>query len=469
MLEIKTVDVSIESRIVSNLIMSTQLLSRVRPYADPKLLESNLSRIVCGWVFEYYDMCNKAPGPTIKDIFIVKRDTLGKDDADMIAEYLSNCSDEWKPTNDKYIEDLCLKHWQERYAITYSDAVKQASEAGDYARIERLNAEYKKPEAIVDDGVDLFSEEAADDIQDAYNDEEDIVMEFPGAYGKVCGPLTTDDFVCFLAPPKRGKTWFLMDLAFRSAIQGNNTVYFSLEMSKKQTIRRMWQMVSGKGRKASTENISYFVDGECGAEIVTEPYQVNELDLTAEGIKAMQKRYRDAINGGSLRIFNYKTKSFSVQMLREKILSLFKRFNFVPKTIVIDYPDIMKLPNSKEKRIQLDDLYAELRGLGQEFNALLAGASQSNRETVTGKRDADEGNIAEASAKLGHITKLIVLNQNEEDGKHGIMRIKVTTTRETKRQYDQAVVTQCLEIGRPYMDSRLMSELAVQDENYERM
>lgn len=463
-LELKKIDVSVESRIVGNLVMSTSLLSKVRQYADPKLMESSLSRIVCGWVFDFYDSVGTAPELAIRDVFERRKRELEPADAEMVEVYLKNASDEWRPTNEQYMEDTCLKYFQERSAVKLADDIAAAKEAGDIRRVDELVAAYCKPEMSTTKAIDLLDDTAT--IADAFNDDEDIVLTLPGAYGDCVGSLTTDDFVAIGAPPKRGKSWGLMDMCFRSVLQGSVTLFISLEMSKKQVIRRLWQMFTGRGRRNCIRPISYFEDTDDGRSVMyTDNYQVQRVDTDPKKIAAMQAKFKKLVNGGKLKILCFNTKSLSVAMLRQEIEKLKAFYGFVPRVICVDYPDIMKPGPSKEKRIQLDDIWSELRGIGLEYHALMLGATQMGRDTVTGAKDCSEKDITECIGKLGHITKLIVLNQNEEDGKAGVIRAKCTTTRDGDKVFDEAVISECLEIGRFYMDSRLLSKLNMNRED----
>ena len=69
-------------------------------------------------------------------------------------------------------------------------------------------------------------------VSDAFNDSEEVVFQFPGELGRVCGPFTTEDFIAYIAPPKRGKTWWLMASALVAALKGRKVLFVSLEMTK---------------------------------------------------------------------------------------------------------------------------------------------------------------------------------------------------------------------------------------------
>ena len=99
-----------------------------------------------------------------------------------------------------------------------------------------------------------------------------------------------------------------------------------------------------------------------------------------------------------------------------------------------------------------------LKGISNERNILVVTASQTTgRDVIAGRRDADEGNIAEAASKLNHVNRMITINRNNHDKRMGIYRMSCQTIREGKECFDTLVVCSCLEIGRPWMDDRFMS------------
>jgi hypothetical protein len=106
-----------------------------------------------------------------------------------------------------------------------------------------------------------------------------------------------------------------------------------------------------------------------------------------------------------------------------------------------------------------------LKGISNERNILVVTASQTGRETVGGKRDADESNIAEAVSKVNHVNRMITINRSKKDKQMCIYRMSCQTMRDGKECFDQLVVSNCLEIGRPWMDDRFMSQVNFPNDN----
>jgi hypothetical protein len=84
-------------------------------------------------------------------------------------------------------------------------------------------------------------------------------------------------------------------------------------------------------------------------------------------------------------------------------------------------------------------------------------ASHTNKATFD--RDIRQSDLSEDARKMNHLTLAASLNQNEEDMENGVMRIGVIKDRfhRFSKMYE-AVVLQCLDIGMPYLDSRLVKK-----------
>lgn len=455
--EIEKVDISVESRILGNLITSTELLGKVRSIIDPALFESPISRIVGQWVLDYFDRLGSAPEKAVSDIYIARQSELKEADANLVYGFLKNCSASWKPSNVQYAEKMASDFFQRRSLDRLIESLKTKASTGNVDGAQRLIAEYVKPEVIHSKSIDLLHEVAP--IQHAFQNEDEELFSLHGGLNKlVGGPLCRGELVAFLAPPKSGKTWWMIDTADTAMTRGQKVLFISLEMTEDQMTRRFWQALSGCSRFGEDAPGSAFQYNGNKWDLVLGSRPTTKVDTSAEAIKKVQETYR-SVTEGKLKFRCYPTGSLTLSKLRSelKLLEVFE--NFVPDVIVLDYADIMCLPPGKEKRHQLDALWMGLRGITTEMNNLIVTASQTGRETVGGKRDADESNIAEAVSKLNHVTRMITINRSKEDKRMGIYRMSCQTMRDGKECFDQLVVCNCLEIGRPWMEDRFMQEV----------
>lgn len=468
MLQTEEVDLSIERRVLSNLIMSTTLLARCRSAGEPRMFESAPCRIVATWLWDFYDRRGEAPKEAISDIYRQRQRELQQADSELIQAFLDNCSNEWVPTNIALAEDIALNYFRERALAILSEGLSQAAKSGDTTQGERLVAEYVKPSYKVSRAVDPTKDSTA--VIRAFNDEDEELFRFPGALGYVVGPFIREDFAAYIAPPKRGKTWWLIATAMTAYLQGQQVLFVSLEMSENQMMRRVWQYLSGCSRYGETAPWPKFVEVSPGKYAI-EDRQLNSkrVDATSAGVAKVQQRLASLSRSGNIRLMNFPTGQLTVNQLRAELKNMEVYDNFMPTVVVVDYADIMDHGNSgKDERHRLNATWMALRGLAQERHVAIITASQTGRQTVGGNKDADDADVAEDIRKLAHVTKMMPINQSEEEQERGIFRIKCKSVRDQAVIHDQAVCTSCLAIGRPFVESHLLSEVVVEaDDEYE--
>jgi hypothetical protein len=176
-------------------------------------------------------------------------------------------------------------------------------------------------------------------------------------------------------------------------------------------------------------------------------------------IKEEQKILKKRLRGGDIIMKALPAYSATVEDIEAIIDTLEHYANFIPDVIIIDYADIIAPSRGfrGEYRHQLDDIWKKLRGMAQRRNCLVCTATQADKSTFD--TDIKETHVPEDIRKLAHVTDMIALNQTVEEAKNGIVRVSQIAIREGRRQFQQAIVLQCLDIARPCVDSRLKSQM----------
>ncbi len=457
MLKRQKVEISIERRVLSNLIMSTPLLARCYKAGNPMLFESTMSKTVARWTWEFYERLGSAPGTAISDIYRQRSSELQPADSEMVYEFLSACSDEWLPSNLALAEDMAIQYFRDRSLALLGEKITRAVQSGHTSEGYHAVAEFVKPTVRVVEVVDMFRDTAI--IAMSFENTDEEIFSFPGVLGTVIGPFIREDFIAFLGPPKSGKTWWLMSFAVQAALQGRKVLFVSLEMSKVQMVRRFWQMLTGTSRYGEEAPWPEFKDNGETFYIEDGIARTNKVDTSVDAIAHMQSTIRKMSRGGHLELRNFATGTLSVKGLMAEIKDMEVYEGFVPEVIAVDYADIMDLGPGNDERDRVNRTWKGLRGMASELKAVVATVSQTGRETVGGAKDATENTVSEDIRKIAHATKVVTINHTIEEKARGIVRLACHTTRDGAPVNDQVVCTSCLSIGRPYLDCKLLSEV----------
>jgi len=467
-LEREKIDLSQERTIIIMMIVSTDFLNRIAPVTKPKYFKSKYSRIISEWILEYWQEYRQAPDKNIQEIYRLKSKYLQEEeDTETIMEFLRKLSKEWLKWEYIHNIDFSIKqtiHYLKiRSLEILSEEIIGAVQIDDYSQGEQLVANYNRIEKYGMKGVRLLRD--ALPIADAFLNEAEIVFKFPGAIGELCGDFQRGDLVAFLASQKKGKSWWQWALSYMAMHTQMKVIFFSLEMTERQVLRRAWQSLVGLPRKDMEVTIPYFIDLE------NEKYKVKTRIENMKGvdisiIEKEQKKFRFYCRGGDVLIKVMPSNSMTVEMIEIELDNIMYYDDFIPDIVVIDYADIL-LPSIKgEHRHQLDHIWKKLRGLAQDRDILVVTASQANRKAL--KEDAGKEHIVEDIRRLGHVSKLIALNQSEIDKQNHGIRVKLLVERDGICSDKQVFVLYCYEIGRPCIDSRFLNKVIrenIKDEN----
>ena len=162
------------------------------------------------------------------------------------------------------------------------------------------------------------------------------------------GGLGKGELGVVIAPTGAGKSMVLVHLGAQAIKSGKNVVHYTLELADTVVASRYDSCVTGIPLK------DLFVFKEQIYE------DVQDLD-------------------GGLIVKEYPTKSASTRTLENHLEKLRQR-DFKVDMILVDYGDLLK-PNvvRKEKRIELESIYEELRAIAQKNDCPVWTASQTNR------------------------------------------------------------------------------------------
>lgn len=216
------------------------------------------------------------------------------------------------------------------------------------------------------------------------------------------GGLGRGELGIVIAPPGTGKTLSLINFGAAAMLAGYNVAHYSFEMSE---------------------------------ERVTQRYDMRFTEKTFDYIKDNQTKVADALKRlakhrkGDLIVKSFPTRTCTINMVKSHLTKLRISKGFVPDLIILDYPDIMRPSRDYgEKRHELELMYEEIRALGQEFNAAVWGASQTNRGALN-KKVVTIADLAESFGKAAVADFMIALSQTKQEKRDGEVRYYIAKHR----------------------------------------
>ena len=216
------------------------------------------------------------------------------------------------------------------------------------------------------------------------------------------GGLLRGELGVVLAPPHRGKTLTLVNLAVGALVTGNDALYVTTEDGVRGIGPRVYARLIGMEREHFLTNM---------------PTLTTSLRRMIPFLKA------------DLRIVYRPPRRTGVPDLATLLDQLEQEDGFRPKMLVVDYPDRLRPPRKRGERWdELLDIYMELMDLAHEYHVALWGASQSTRAGYS-KEIVDMDDFAGSFAKAAEADVVVAYSQTREEKDAGEARLLVAKSR----------------------------------------
>jgi hypothetical protein len=507
-----------ERRIIIGLITSTEFIQRIKGKWQVSLLESATAKRIASWCIEYYTKYNKAPGKEIESIFYQKaKNGLSKDLAEEIEEdILPSLSSEYEESsiNIDHLVDDATKYFNQRNLIRFANEIIAMVETDKLIDAESLASTYKPFAKDTTTWIDFSSPEILERIEHAFTFSTTPLIEYPGAIGKFWNKhLCRGKFVSLMGPEKRGKTFFLLDLAMRACDQGQNVAFFQAgDMNEDEQIIRtgiylakrsnmedytgrifepvrdcIWNQLNKCERQERKCDFGIFEgkDEKFLKYKVTNEELKQALKDNKEYQPCVSCRKFDSNKWGTpwiktvetgpplnaedakgyfneffikhsrhFKLSTHATHTLTVEEINS-ILNIWKQQdNFEPSVIIIDYADIMTA-HARDERDKQNQIWGGLRGLSKLWNALVIAPTQSDADSYSVYL-LSKKNFSEDKRKYAHVTAMWGLNQDPDDREKeiGIMRLNELVIRDGSASTKRVVnVLQNLKRGRAFITS----------------
>jgi KaiC/GvpD/RAD55 family RecA-like ATPase len=219
------------------------------------------------------------------------------------------------------------------------------------------------------------------------------------------GGWGSDEIAIVMAPPGKGKSFFLLNAMYYAMLAGHSALYITLEISEKAVLRRLYSRVTYSNRK----------------EMMDEP----TVSKTAS------KFFK--LSGSTGRVIYYPGNTLTVASLEAVLDQQLLYFNFKPDLLVVDYLDRLsprKNDYKSETRHQLRNITDDLRSIAMRYSGMkVITATQANRASLS-KEKITEAHISESFGKVEVADVLLALCQTEEEKKKKEGKIYVVKNRD---------------------------------------
>lgn len=449
-----------ERDIILGLIVSDDFCKEIIPILNPRHLEVEYARTVSTWIKKYYENFNVAPKKDIMKLYRANINDIN-DEAlqDNILSFIQKVDkdyDSMASFNTDYLIQESVKYLKSKSLKNLSQDIESYLMTNDVDKAESLLTKYKKVEKGSGESVSILSD--FETVLTSFTEEKDKLFSFNGDFGKLVGDVHREDFISFLAPMKAGKTFSLIDAGIEAVKNGLKVVFFSLEMSRTQMVKRIWKTLSGQVTEDMTLEIPQFVEN--GNKFELDFKTVKKKASSILDVEKKQKSLKRIFRGGEFLVFAEPAYSLTVEKLETKLDDL-EIEGFVPDVIIIDYADIMMPSEKGEYRQQLDSIWKRLRALAQKRKAVVFTASQTNRGGLSGPVELE--NIAEDIRKVAHVTSMVSISRNKYCKENSIAIYSQLAVRDGEPITKRVVATQCLALGRPVLDSHWENDVILDD------
>lgn len=458
----KTFDGSKERMVLTAMVMSKKVLAKIATrWTENGLFRSKFANIIGGWCVRHFRKYGKAPGSSIVSIFASWAQTAKeKTVVESMDDFITGLSEEHKALkkelNPAFVNDQAGILFNEVGASKLKDDIGYYLESGEVHKAIKAIKDFHRVEMGQGETIDVFQDTTS--VKEAFTERVVSIVQYPHGLGSFFGnALCRDGFICFMAGEKRGKTWWLLDLAWRAALQRNRVLLLQVgDLTKNQVERRLG--IRAVRRPIAAKKIWYptsisLEGGQANVELERREFK-KSLDWR-EVVRAYKKIMEEKLSSEQsfFKMQVHPARTLSAEGVRG-IVENFANDGWPPDVVVIDYADILApIDRRMEKLEQVNETWIALNRLRQEFHCLVVSATQI-KATGYKAHVLSEEHFSENHLKFAHVTGMVGINRTEDEKLKGIQRLNWVVLREDEFLQSKPVHTAgCLAIGNPAIRS----------------
>jgi hypothetical protein len=279
---------------------------------------------------------------------------------------------------------------------------------------------------------------------------------------------TKKEMLVFLAARNKGKSQFLHHCGKMALLKGWQTVHYTLENSAEMTAMRYYQSLYSGVKRDGDYRYAVFDDYAGSTDLRTTvlrpDFVIDRHKNTTRKFLAQKMKNDQFLR--NLRIKCYPTGQLSFDMFERDLDEMELLEGFRPEMVMIDYPQIMRLPaGNRDKWEKLEDLAIELRGSAVERDYALVVPQQGSRaaEMTSEVRGYHGGGTI---GMMSVADNAVTYSQTEAEERSGIARLYSQKVRNDQAR-ETIVISQhypsgqfCIPGQARYMDEELRQKIA---------
>lgn len=462
-----------ERRILTGMIVNDEMVARVAPRWDGKLFNSSWANTIGGWCVDHHRKYKKSIGKGVQNEFIEWADSRrDEDEVQTMSSFLESLSSAYESEcNVAHSFDIAVKHFNRvRVKRLKNELEADLANNDDDKSLVRI-ADFAKMEAANSSGTDLWWDPPFIDSVFAGEGLNEQLVKYKGALGEFFDTcFNRNSLVAFCAPQKVGKTWMLIDVAYRALLQRRRVAFFAIgDMSIDEVALRFLIRAAGHPEISKTGQWPYTVKRPVSIETSPIPgttrreilmgHRELEFDtpINAEiAKKAASRLWRKQIRSEKplFSLKSFPNRAISIEGIKDEVVQLESSGWGIPDVLIVDYADNLGPVDKREDyRNSINTTWQGMSTLRLEYHCSLVTATQVNAKGFDvewlGRQHFSEDN-----RKLNQVTAMVGINQNEKEKEDDSFRLNYIVKRKGFWGNTKGVhVASCLPIGNPAVKS----------------
>ena len=434
----------LQENLLTLLCFDDKHAAMIRGLVEADLFESYYREIAKA-VYVYIDTQKKAPKDHLADLFdtiIEKNDRKAK----AFRNILRQLNQTREGVNAKFVMERLsefVRLQQLKGATMEVIEIFQSGRVDQEAmrKVESVLAQaMRKRLEVFDPGVYLGDKKRALNFLDMETDADVFHTGIKELDSKRLGPLRRGLHL-FIGLPKKGKSWWLVNLGKNAYLEGHKVLHISLEMSEERMVRRYYQSLFAMAKRKATNELeahyqTRFNLDELGKLVGFERKKLKpKLYLSDPEIRTKLggRLDRFGLRLNRIMIKDFPTGQLTIPALESYLDGLELQQGFIPDLIMVDYPLLMKFDH-KHQREMLGQIVKELRGIAVQRNLAMVIVGQSSKKGA-GATQVDDTHIAEDWSQIGTADVILTYSQTEQEKQLGLARIYVADAREEEDRF----------------------------------